>query len=568
MRGNRTKPAMVLKDLTVLLECRHPQFEEAREAISRFADLVKSPEPLHTYRITPLSLWNAAAAGLGYDEIIAALARYGKWDVPEEVRRAVAGWIGRYGLMRLEAHGNDFRIVADGAPEADELFRHPAVRACLGERIGPRTHVVPAENRGRLKRELIRLGYPVIDLAGYRAGRTLSVALNGRTRFEGRPFELRDYQREAVRAFFGERDADGGSGVLVLPCGAGKTVIGIAIMAELGQESLILTSSVASVRQWKREILDKTTLAEDWIGEYTGEKREVRPVTIATYQILTHRRSKDGGFGHLNLLRQREWGLVIYDEVHLLPAPVFRATAEIQAMRRLGLTATLVREDGREEDVFSLIGPKRYDLPWRTLERQGWIAGVRCREIRVPLPLDVREAYLRAAPRERPRIAGENPAKIPVLAGLLKRHEREPALVIGQYVRQLEAIAERFGAPLVCGRMPHGERDEIYARFRRGDIPLIVISKVGNFAIDLPDASLLIQVSGSFGSRQEEAQRIGRILRPKEGDNRSHFYSLVSEDTREQEFARKRQLFLLEQGYRYEVDRTEYGLDRTEGKRA
>jgi len=557
VRYDRTRPAMVQKDLTVLLECRHPDYEEARAAISRFADLIKSPEPLHTYRITPLSLWNAASAGLRYDDIISTLQRYSKWEIPPEACRAIASWIGRYGLLRLEAHGTDLRLVADGALAVEELFSQPAVRTFLKEQIGPRTYVVSHEHRGQLKQELTRIGFPVLDLAGYRAGERLEIALNSRTRLGKQSFALRAYQREAVRAFFGEEGSSGGSGVLVLPCGAGKTVIGIAIMAEIGQACLILTSNVASVRQWKREIVDKTTLDEQWIGEYTGEEKEVRPVTIATYQILTHRRSKDEGFGHLNLLRQREWGLIIYDEVHLLPAPVFRATAEIQAMRRLGLTATLVREDGREEDVFSLVGPKRYDLPWRLLEREGWIAAVRCREIRIPLPPGVRQDYMRATARERHRIAGENPAKMDMLARLLARHSGRPALVIGQYLRQLQDIAERFDAPLVSGSMSHGEREAVYERFRRGAIPVLVVSKVANFAIDLPDAGLLIQVSGSFGSRQEEAQRIGRILRPKAGDNTAWFYSLVSEDTREQDFSLKRQLFLLEQGYRYEVRRME-----------
>jgi DNA or RNA helicases of superfamily II len=552
MAYDRTKPLIVNKDMTVTAESEHADYERIRHELCRIAELVKLPGRLHTYRISPMSLWNAAAAGMTYERVIQFLQLHSKWDVPAEVCRSIAKIMGRYGLIRLEEHDGELLLVADGTEFAERLADCPSIRSCLKERLGPNLFSVYPESRGKLKRELIREGYPAVDLAGYLRGEPLDIRLAERTA-DGRPFRLRDYQREAVDAFYDNGSRRGGSGLLVLPCGAGKTVIGIAAMARVGEACLILTSSGTSVRQWKREILDKTNLTEEQVGEYTGDRKEVRPVTIATYQILTHRPSTESDFSHMRLFQERQWGLIIYDEVHLLPAPVFRATAEIQATRRLGLTATLVREDGREEDVFSLVGPKRYDVPWKTLERQGWIAEVVCEEVRVPLPESERMRYLRAPARERHRIAGENPEKLRAVGRLLENHAGMPALVIGQYLRQLKAIAEAFGAPLVSGRMKQDEREEWYRRFREGRLPLLVVSKVANFALDLPDASLAIQVSGSFGSRQEEAQRLGRILRPKSGDNTAYFYTVVSADTREQDDAFRRQMFLLEQGYRYRI---------------
>ena len=552
MAYDRTKPLIVNKDMTVTAESEHADYERIRHELCRIAELVKLPGRLHTYRISPMSLWNALAAGMTYERVIQFLQLHSKWDVPAEVCRSIAKIMGRYGLIRLEEHDGELLLVADGTEFAERLADCPSIRSCLKERLGPNLFSVYPESRGKLKRELIREGYPAVDLAGYLRGEPLDIRLAERTA-DGRPFRLRDYQREAVDAFYDNGSRRGGSGLLVLPCGAGKTVIGIAAMARVGEACLILTSSGTSVRQWKREILDKTNLTEEQVGEYTGDRKEVRPVTIATYQILTHRPSTESDFSHMRLFQERQWGLIIYDEVHLLPAPVFRATAEIQATRRLGLTATLVREDGREEDVFSLVGPKRYDVPWKTLERQGWIAEVVCEEVRVPLPESERMRYLRAPARERHRIAGENPEKLRAVGRLLENHAGMPALVIGQYLRQLKAIAEAFGAPLVSGRMKQDEREEWYRRFREGRLPLLVVSKVANFALDLPDASLAIQVSGSFGSRQEEAQRLGRILRPKSGDNTAYFYTVVSADTREQDDAFRRQMFLLEQGYRYRI---------------
>lgn len=551
MGYDRNKPLIVQKDLTVLLDVRHPEAEQMRDHLNRYAELIKSPESIHTYRISPLSLWNAAAAGCHYDEVIRFLQENSKMDLPAEVGQSIGKIMRRYGLIRLEAHGDRLRLVIDGSEPLQELEQSPVFRSYLKERLGSQTFAVSKSDRGLLKQELIRKGFPVLDLAGYQQGEALEVELKPREKEAG--VELRDYQQQAVESFLQQDQVDGGNGLLVLPCGAGKTIIGIASMARLGRACLILTTNVTSVRQWKKEILSKTTLTEEMVGEYTGENKLVRPVTIATYQILTYRRSKDEDFTHMELFQQREWGLIIYDEVHLLPAPVFRATADIQATRRLGLTATLVREDGREEDVFSLVGPKRFDMPWKELEQRGWIAKVEAKEIRVPLTDEARSAYIRAGAREQHRIAGENLGKLEVIEQILARHQDRAAIIIGQYLEQLERLSELFDAPMISGQMPHSERDNIYAAFKRGELPVLVVSKVANFAVDLPDASLAIQVSGSFGSRQEEAQRLGRILRPKKEDNRAYFYTVVSKDTKEQDFAIKRQLFLLEQGYRYRV---------------
>lgn len=547
-------PLIVQADRQVLLDERHPRANEARESLSRFADLVKRPGDLHTYRITPLSVWNAAAAGVTPEEIADCLVGYSRYDVPASLLDDIGRLTGRYGKLRLERREDEIVLVTFDSAMAAELGELAGWAEKRPAASGVFEWTVPGERRGVLKQELIRRGYPVLDLAGYHQGESLPVELRERTA-GGCLFSLRDYQERAVDLFYREGDAHGGSGVLVLPCGAGKTVVGMAALSRLRCAALILTSNVTSVRQWKSELLDKTTLTEEEVGEYAGDSREVKPVTIATYQIMTHRRSREDGFVHMHLFGDRDWGVIIYDEVHLLPAPVFRMTADIQATRRLGLTATLVREDGREEDVFSLIGPKRFDLSWRTLEARGWIARVTCAEIRVPLEGAYADRYAAAEPRTKNRIAAENPAKADVVRELLKRHRGRSVLVIGQYLNQLKKLAGAIGAPMITGETPYDEREALYGRFKAGEVPVIVVSKVANFAVDLPDAAVAIQVSGSFGSRQEEAQRIGRIMRPKPGDNAAWFYTLVSEETKETEFALKRQLFLTEQGYEYRLVR-------------
>jgi DNA excision repair protein ERCC-3 len=559
MRYDPDRPLVVQSDSTLMLEADHPQGEEAGSALSRFAELVKTPGQIHTYRMTPLSLWNAASSGLSVERILDVLNGYGKFDVPLQVKQNVIHFVGRYGLVKLVPDGQRLMLAADDTELLEKLAGYKSLQSYFigGTAAAGALEICPAY-RGMIKQDLIKLGFPVQDLAGYHHGEVLPIRLRGSTAV-GEPFVLRDYQRNAADAFYDGERLHGGSGVVVLPCGAGKTVIGIAALARLQCAALILTTNVASVRQWKRELLDKTDLDEELVGEYCGDRKEVRPVTIATYQILTHRHRKDDGFSHMSLFNERDWGLIIYDEVHLLPAPVFRATADIQATRRLGLTATLVREDGREEDVFSLVGPKLFEAGWKDLEQKGWVARVQCTEVRVPLTEPLREVYTRAEARHKHRIAGENPVKLDVLVDLLNRHKEEPTLVIGQYLDQLKHISETVGAPMISGDMPHEERDGLYERFNRGDIRTLVVSKVANFAIDLPDARVAIQVSGSFGSRQEEAQRLGRILRPKRENNNAFFYSLVSDDTREQDFSMHRQLFLLEQGYRYEIRKSEPG---------
>lgn len=551
---NDLKACIVQRDRTVLLECAHPGFEAAREKLARFAELVKSPSAFHTYRITPLSLWNAAALGCTAEDIAADLESIARWGLPAGLLQEIRGLVSRYGKLMLEreadGEGDALCLTAADSRLLDEAIASPALSEFMLDRISPVQARISAAARGRLKQELMRYGFPVLDLAGYHEGQALR--LQWQNGGEGKPFALRSYQTEAVEAFEGVTGS-GGSGVLVLPCGAGKTIIGIAALERQQCECLILTSNTTSVEQWIRELTEKTTLKPDQVGQYTGERKEVKPVTVATYQILTHRRSKEGEFEHMKLFNERNWGLIIYDEVHLLPAPVFRATAEIQATRRLGLTATLVREDGCEQDVFSLIGPKRYEMPWKELEAKGWIARVECSEIRVPMDAALREKHAYAEGKEKFRLAAENPGKTAIVADLLKRHPQGGVLVIGQYLDQLQALAAAIGAPFISGRTPQRQRTALFASFRKGDTPVLVVSKVANFAVDLPDASVAIEVSGSFGSRQEEAQRLGRILRPKAGDNRAYFYTLVTENSKEEEFAVKRQMFLVEQGYEYAV---------------
>jgi DNA excision repair protein ERCC-3 len=544
-------PLIVQSDRSLLLETGGPQFEAARDAIAPFCELVKSPEHVHTYRLTPLSIWNAAAAGVAVDQMLAALERFSRFDIPANVKRDLGDLYGRYGRLRLVATPDGLFLEASDPLLVEQVAASPLTRELVGAAVDGRLPVA-REHRGEIKRALIKLGWPVEDLAGYVDGGPLVVPLAD-TLPDGRPFRLRDYQFAAVEAFHRDGSVQGGSGVIVLPCGAGKTVVGIGAMARVGRKTLILTTNHTAVNQWRRELLTKTGLTPEQVGEYTGLSKEVRPVTITTYQILTWRKRKTDPFPHFEIFRQDDWGLVIYDEVHMLPAPVFRVTADIQATRRLGLTATLVREDGHEDEVFTLIGPKRMDVPWKVLERSGWIAEALCREIRVPLPQELRKRYALSDQRSQFRLAAENAAKLDVLDALLARHAEEQVLVIGQYLDQLDEVARRTHAPLINGKTPKDERIALYNRFREGEIRRLVVSKVGNFAVDLPDASVIIQLSGTFGSRQEEAQRLGRVLRPKSDGRRALFYTVVSDETVEQDFGQHRQLFLTEQGYAYEI---------------
>jgi DNA excision repair protein ERCC-3 len=552
MNYDPSNPLIVQGDRSVLVEVDNPKYAEARDALAPFADLEKSPEHIHTYRLTPLSLWNAAAAGLTAEAMIEVLRRYSKFPLPSNLPTDIAELVSRYGRVRLERFGDQLRLVCVDRPLLEELARQPKVREYLGDRHDEESFLIDPAFRGVLKQSLILVGYPAEDLAGYTEGAALAIKLRG-VAGSGLPFLVRDYQREAADIFYAGGDVRGGSGVVVLPCGAGKTIVGIAAMALMQRSTLVLTTSITAVKQWHREILDKTDLGADQIAEYTGESKDIAPVTLATYQILTHRPDKKEEFPHFKIFDKHDWGLVIYDEVHLLPAPVFRVTAQIQARRRLGLTATLVREDGREGDVFSLIGPKKYDVPWRQLETRGWIAEATCTEVRVALPEPLRMEYAVAEWRNKYRLASENPAKDEVVASLLERYRTQRVLVIGQYLKQLRQLSKRFGLPLITGQTANADRENLYNRFRRGEQRHLILSKVGNFALDLPDANVLIQVSGTFGSRQEEAQRLGRILRPKTGGEIAHFYTLVTRDTRELDFAHHRQLFLTEQGYSYSI---------------
>ena len=545
-------PAIVQADMTVLLEVDHPDYEPARDALAAFSELVKSPEHIHTYRITPLSLWNAAASGVTAEQVLDALEKYSRYDVPDLVRTEVVEYISRYGRLVLEERDGRYVLRSEDTQLLKMISAQKSVEPWVGEFIDDNTAWVTEGARGFLKQSLVRIGFPVEDLAGYTPGTPLEVQLRDKT-LAGRDFDLRRYQTEAADVFYAGGGPKGGSGAIVLPCGAGKTIVAIASMARVQAHTLILTANVVAVRQWMREILDKTHLTEDQLAEYTGDRKAIAPVTVATYQIVTYRRRKSEDFPHFEIFNRADWGLIIYDEVHLLPAPVFRATAEIQSRRRLGLTATLVREDGLEEDVFSLVGPKRYDVPWRELEKQGWIATADCTEVRVELPGETRMPYALAGQRDQYRIAAENPVKMDVLEALLKLHENDRTLVIAQYLDQLHELATRFDLPLIEGKTPSKKREELYAKFRSGEITTLAVSKVGNFAVDLPDANVMVQLSGTFGSRQEEAQRLGRILRPKEDGSLAHFYTLVTRETRDQEFSANRQLFLVEQGYRYRI---------------
>ncbi|MBI2949567.1 MAG: DEAD/DEAH box helicase [Verrucomicrobia bacterium] len=557
---NPQNPLIVQGDHTVLVEVDNPLYVEARDALARFAELVKSPEHVHTYRVTPLSIWNACAVGENAESIVSTLGRFSKYPLPGHVAASVRDSAARYGCLQLRRRDADsLLLTARDLPLAEELAHQKTLAALLRSRLGPLDFDVAPAERGRLKHALIKLGFPTEDLAGYRAGEELPLALR-RQALSGDTFAPRDYQREAAELFHAGGTERGGSGVIVLPCGAGKTIVGMACMALVRASTLILVTGVTAARQWRAELLNKTTLPEDAIGEYCGDTKEIRPVTIATYQILTHRRSKDADFTHFNLFDQRDWGLIVYDEVHLLPAPVFQITASLQARRRLGLTATLVREDGKEDEVFALIGPKKYDVPWKEMEKQGWIATAVCTEIRLPMDELRRMEYAVAEARHKFRIASENPGKLRIVRQLLERHGDVPVLIIGMYVEQVEGFARELGLPILTGATSQRRRDEAYTQFRRGEIRALVVSKIANFSVDLPDAAVAIQISGMFGSRQEEAQRLGRILRPKPGENQAHFYSIVSRDTVEQDFALKRQLFLCEQGYAYRI----VTLDRPE----
>ena len=534
-------PLIVQSDKTVLLEVEHSQAHEARAALAPFAELERAPEHIHTYRITPLALWNAKAAGHDAEQAVHVLESYSRFPVPQALLVDVAETMSRYGRVQISkspVHG----LILESAEQAilEELVRHKKIGGMLGARIDEHTVAVPPSERGRIKQELLKIGWPAEDLAGYVDGEAHPIALNQSD------WQLRNYQEYATESFW-----EGGSGVVVLPCGAGKTIVGAAAMAKASATTLILVTNTVAGRQWRDELLRRTTLTENEIGEYSGEKKEIKPVTIATYQVVT--RKTKGEYRALELFDSRDWGLVIYDEVHLLPAPVFRMTSDLQSRRRLGLTATLVREDGREGDVFSLIGPKRYDAPWKELEHAGFIATADCVEVRVDMNAEERMVYATAESRDRYRISATADAKFTAVKDIIDKHANQQILIIGGYVEQLEGIAQRLDAPLIHGRTSNAQREKLFDAFRKGTVQVLIVSKVANFSIDVPEAAVAIQLSGTFGSRQEEAQRLGRLLRPKADGGEATFYTLVTRDSIDATYALHRQRFLAEQGYAYRL---------------
>jgi len=548
------RPLIIQSDRAILVEVQNPGYPLVRDFLGVFAEMVKSPEYIHTYRITPISLWNAAACGMSFDRIRNFLQQQSRYPVPGELIRELKDEFEAFGKVILRRDDDGLYLDIDDADVYRRVARSEAMGPFIRTRREGRLYIEPAA-RGDVKQALIAMGLPARDVAGYEDGDPLPI------RILPDQLTLRPYQQEAVNIFHAGGSAEGGSGVVVMPCGAGKTIVGIGVMEKVGMSTLVLTTNTTALKQWKQEIVNRTSLTEDQVGEYSGDRKEVGPVTVATYQILTYRRSRSDPFKYFELFDSRNWGLIIYDEVHLLPAPVFRAVSSLQAKRRLGLTATLVREDGKERDVFALIGPRKYDVPWKDLERQGFIAQAECIEIRVPLAESESYDYSAASQRRAFRIASENPNKLPVVAHLLEKHADASVLIIGQYLNQLKEIARRFDIPLLTGSTPQRDRDRLFAAFKRGDIKHLVVSKVANFAVDLPDASVAIQISGTFGSRQEEAQRLGRVLRPKQGGNQAVFYTIVTDRSVEVPFARNRQTFLTEQGYRYRIENGEsYGL--------
>ncbi|MCL1865753.1 MAG: DEAD/DEAH box helicase [Spirochaetes bacterium] len=545
-------PVIVQSDNTLLVEVGNSAYEDARNAISQFSELEKSPEHIHTYRITPLSLWNAAASGLNADDITAYLERYSKYEIPDSVYTSIYEQMKRYGLLKLIIVDEELILTSSDVTLINEIVYNKKIQNYIHERIDSNNVKVKKLFRGHIKQALIKLGFPVEDLAGYEDGDPCDIIVRP-IDADGKGLEFRDYQSDSVNAFYKGGGPEGGSGVVVLPCGAGKTMVGIGVMAEIKSETLILVTNTIALRQWKEELLVWTTLSGDMIGEYSGDKKEIKPITIATYNILTYRKNKKEDFLHFDLFNSKNWGLIIYDEVHLLPAPVFRLTSEIQSKRRLGLTATLIREDGLEADVFSLIGPKKYDIPWKILEKTKWIATALCTEIRIELPEDKRFQYSLSKDREKFRIASENPRKIDFVKNILKHHIDSNIIIIGQYIAQLEEYKKILGFPMISGSTPLSEREDLYKRFRNGEIKYLIVSKVANFSVDLPDANVAIQISGTFGSRQEEAQRLGRVLRPKKNDNYAYFYTIITSNSVEEKFSLNRQLFLTEQGYTYSI---------------
>lgn len=550
---NGKAPLIVQGDGTILLDVNANDFEYIRTFMLSFAELIKSPEYIHTYRITSVSLWNAASLRYGAQSIINFLKKYSSYEIPKNIVKQIENSIKKYGKIKIIREEENYFLISEDKDIINEIFHYKLMTPYIKNMVDDYKIEIFPSYRGHIKLALIHIGYPVEDLAGYKEGERFNFSLREKTKSSKENFVLRDYQKESVNTFYAEGRPEGGAGVISLPCGAGKTIVGIATMYKMQTTTLIITTGVTACRQWRDEIIDKTDINLEDVGEYNGSNKEIKPITIATYKILTYRKDKESPFIHFELFFQKNWGLVIYDEVHLLPAPIIKLTSEIQSLRRLGLTATLVREDGLEKDVFCLIGPKKFDIPWRDLEEKKFIAEAYCYDIRIPLDETQRGNYIISSDKVKFRIASENILKYDVVKKLIEKLKGKNILIIGQYLSQLDEMKQRTGFTIITGKTPQNERDIIYSKFKKGEITILIVSKVANFAVDLPDANVLIQISGTFGSRQEEAQRLGRVLRPKKGENKSYFFSIITSDTKEEDFAHKRQLFLTEQGYHYEI---------------
>ncbi len=550
---DKNAPLIVQGDGTILLDVSTKHFEEIRNFMLVFAELVKSPEYIHTYRITLVSLWNAASLNYTAEKIINFLKKYTSYEIPKNIVKQIETSIEKYGRIKIIKEDDKYYLISEDKNIIDEILHYKLMVKYIKAEINPNKLEIDATYRGHIKLALINIGYPVQDLAGYKTGEEYHFNMRKVMASSGDDFSLRDYQKNSVEAFYADGKPEGGAGVIALPCGTGKTVVGIAAMHKIQTKTLIIVTGVTACRQWRDEILDKTDIPPEDIGEYNGLNKEIKPITIATYKILTYRKNKESPFIHFELFFQHNWGLIIYDEVHLLPAPIIKLTSEIQSMRRLGLTATLVREDGLEKDVFCLIGPKKFDIPWRELEEKKFIAEAYCYDIRIPLDDSHRADYVVSSDKVKFRIASENVFKYTIVKKIIEKLEGKNILIIGQYLDQLNEMKKLTGYTIITGKTPQSERDIIYKKFKTGEIKILIVSKVANLAVDLPDANVLIQISGTFGSRQEEAQRLGRVLRPKKGENKSYFFSIITTDTKEEDFAHKRQLFLTEQGYHYEL---------------
>ena len=546
-------PIIVQGDGTILLDVSAKDFDSIRIFMLSFAELIKSPEYIHTYKITPVSLWNAASLRYKSEDIIAFLKKYSSYEIPKNIIFQINDNIKKYGKIKIIRENDKYFLISDDSSVITEIANYKHTEKYIIEVVASNKIEINGIYRGHIKLILINLGYPVEDIAGYKEGIPYHFKFRELMKSNNMPFNLRDYQKDSVDIFYADGKPEGGAGVITLPCGSGKTIVGITAMEKMQTHTLVITTGVTACRQWKAEILDKTDIKEEDIGEYNGSVKEIKPITIATYKIITYRKDKKSDFTHFDIFFKKEWGLIIYDEVHLLPAPIIKLASEIQSMRRLGLTATLVREDGLEKDVFCLIGPKKFDIPWRELEKKNFIAEAYCYDIRIPLDESHRNDYIMSTDRTKFRIASENDLKYKVVMELIKKLKDKNVLIIGQYLSQLENMRKKTGYTIITGKTPQAERDIIYGKFKAGEIKTLIVSKVANFAIDLPDANALIQISGTFGSRQEEAQRLGRVLRPKSGENKSYFFSIITSDTKEEDFGHKRQLFLTEQGYHYEI---------------